>query len=71
MWRIYNVGDIAYIIESNRFIREGKIVSAYGGMYTFRFVEGGAIKIRENRLFRTEESAQQELDERKRNRGSV
>ncbi len=55
-------GDIAYLIESSRFIREGRILSCSGGLYLFRFIEGGATKVKAHRLFATEEEAQAELD---------
>lgn len=58
-------GEIAYFIESNRFIREGKLLSRRGGVYLFQFIEGGGIHIAENRLFPTEEAAQAEIDRRR------
>lgn len=59
-----HVGDIAYLIESRRFIREGKILRLENGMCLFRFIEGGAIRVRENRLYPTEEAAQAAMDKR-------
>lgn len=68
----YNIGDIAYLVESNYIIREGKIMSNNGGMLLFKFTEGGAVRIKEHRLFKSEEAAQAEIDriraERKQNR---
>lgn len=61
----FNVGDVAYLIESNRFIREGKIKQCASGLYLFAFIEGGAIRVKEHRLFKTEEEAQAELDRKK------
>lgn len=61
----YNVGDIAYFIESRRFIREGKILRRSGDLYLFRFIEGGGTQIKEARLFPTEEAAQAALDLRR------
>lgn len=58
----FRTGDIAYIIESNRFIREGKIRKCSGGIYLFQFIEGGGIQVKKHRLFKTEEAAQAELD---------
>lgn len=58
----YKVGDIAYLLESNRFIREGKIARYLGGLYLFHFIEGGAIQVKEHRLFPSEEAAQAEMD---------
>ena len=54
----YNVNDTAFLLESNRFIREIKIVKYSGGLYTIRFTNGdGGIKVRESRLFATKEEA--------------
>lgn len=58
----YNIGDIAYIIESNRYITEGKIQQCSGNLYLFRFIGGGGVRIRGERLFPTEEAAQAALD---------
>ena len=33
----YKINDIAYIIESNRYIREGKIIHISGDLITFKF----------------------------------
>lgn len=65
----YQVGDIAYFIESSRFIREGKLIRRSGDAFLFRFVEGGGIQISSHRLFPTEEAAQAALD-RNRKQGS-
>ncbi len=60
MYRKYKAGDIAYIVESKRFIREVKILKFSGDLYTLQFTDsGGGIKLRENRLFRTKEEAEQ------------
>lgn len=58
----YKVGDIAYLVESNRFIREGKITNICGDFVTFRFIEHGGTKIKAHRLFPTEEAAQSYID---------
>lgn len=50
-------GDSAYIVESNRIIRPVTIVNNAGGMYLIRFDTGGGIKVKEHRLFATEEEA--------------
>lgn len=55
-------GDAAFIIESNRIIREVEIVRNTGGFYLIRFKDsGGGIKVRENRLFPTREEAEENL----------
>lgn len=62
----YQVGEIAYLIESNRFITEGKIVQRSGDFYLFRFIEGGGTRVRGDRLYPTEEAAQAVLDRKRR-----
>ena len=58
----YHIGEIAYLIESNRFIQEGKILRRSGELYLFQFIGGGGTKVRGDRLFPTEEAAQSALD---------
>lgn len=54
----YKVGDIAYMVESNRYIREGKITHISGDLITFKFLDCmGATKIKAHRLFPSEEAA--------------
>ncbi len=56
------VGDKAYIIESNRTIREVEIKRCSGGLFLVRFTDsGGGIQVRRNRLFATHEEAEQSL----------
>ena len=45
----YKIGEIAYLIESNRFIREGKILRHSGDFYLFRFIGGGGTRVRADR----------------------
>ena len=52
-------GDTAYIIESNRIIREVEIKNFSGGMYLIRFKDsGGGIKVKEHRLFVSRDEAE-------------
>ena len=53
----YKKGDTAYIIENNSYAREIKIVSASSGFYTVKFCDSrsSAIRVREGRLYKTEE----------------
>ena len=58
----YNPGDTAYIVESNRIIREVKILKVAGGFATLRFTDSkGGINLRESRLFPTQEDAEASL----------
>lgn len=56
------IGDKAYIIESNYTIREVEIRRCSGGLFLVRFTDsGGGIQVRRNRLFATQEEAEQSL----------
>lgn len=56
---VYKLNDIAYMIESNRYIREGKVIHVSGDLITFKFLDcmGAATKIKAHRLYPTEEAA--------------
>lgn len=49
----FKINDIAYMIESNRYIREGKIIHISGDLITFKFLDcmGAATKIKAHRLY--------------------
>ena len=65
----YSPGDTAYIIESNMFIREVKIVSLSGGFAVISFTKGeGRIQLRVSRLYPTKEDAAANLPKRERPR---
>ena len=55
----YKLNDVAYMIESNHYIREGKIIHISGDLITFKFLDcmGAATKIKAHRLYPTEEAA--------------
>jgi len=62
-------GETAYIVESNRFIREVEIKSCAGGMYLIKFKDsGGGIKVKEHRLFATREDAESSLQTKQKGR---
>lgn len=54
----FKTGDTAYLIESNRIVREVSIIKFAGGFYTIHFKDsGGGIKVREIRLYALKEEA--------------
>lgn len=59
----FKKGDMAYLIENHRWIRQVEIMAVSGGFYTVRFCdsESSAIRVRDSRLFKTEEDASKSL----------
>lgn len=58
----FNPRDKAYIIESARFVVEVEIVNASGGFYLIKYPKkGGGYKVRESRLYKTKEEAEQKI----------
>ena len=56
----FKPGDTAFLVESNRIVREILVKSASGGMYLVVFQDsGGGIRVKEHRLFATKEEAEQ------------
>ncbi len=52
-------GDTAYIVESNRIVREVEVRSCAGGIYLIKFKDSdGGIKVKEHRLYATKEDAE-------------
>ena len=57
------VGDIAYIVESNRFVRKVEIRRCSGGMFLVHFTDsGGGIQVKAHRLFATREEAEKSIE---------
>ena len=63
----FHAGDTAYIIHSNRFIREVTIMSAdNSGMCSVRFSDAnGGVRVRNSRLFQRKEDAERHLPTRR------
>lgn len=59
----FHPGDIAYLIHSNRFVREVTVMSAdRSGMCSVRFNDAkGGIRVRCSRLYSDKEAAEQQL----------
>lgn len=56
------VGDTAYIVESNRIIRDVKIIRCSGGIFLVKFPDtGGGIQVKRHRLFATREEAENSI----------
>lgn len=55
-------GDIAYIVESNRNIREVTVMKCSGGLFLIKFNDtGGGIQVKKHRLFASEEEAKKSI----------
>lgn len=62
MTKKFNPGDTAFLVESNRIIREVRVLKFGGGFYTIRFADSdGGIKVKEHRLFSTKEETEESL----------
>lgn len=55
------IGSKAFIIESNRIIREVTIVRKNSDFYVVRFDSNGCIQLRKSRVFSSEEAAKEYL----------
>ena len=60
----FKKGDTAYLIENQIRITPVKVIAVSGGFCTVRFCDSGssAIRVRESRLFKTEEEASRSLN---------
>ena len=52
-----NNNRYAYMIISNHEVRRVKVQSEFGGIYTVRFDNGGATKVKSHRLYPSAEEA--------------
>lgn len=59
--RKFKTGDTAYLVESNRIVRPGKILNVSGDMCLFRFEDGGGIRVRQSRLFPSFDDASESM----------
>lgn len=55
---VYEIGSKAFMIESNRIVREVTIVKRSGDFYIVRFGNSGGIQVRGSRLYATQEKAE-------------
>ncbi len=57
----FKIGSKAFMVESNRIVREVTIVKRNGDFYIVRFGNSGGIQVRISRLFATKEEAEATL----------
>ena len=55
------VGSHVFIVESNRTITEVVVAARRGDFYTVRFLNGGAIQLRQSRIFHSREEAEKKI----------
>ena len=53
----YDRGQYVYIVENNKWVRKATVISHSGGFYTLGFLDGGMTRLRETRVFASEEEA--------------
>ena len=58
------VGSHVFIVESNRIITEVVIAARHGDFYTVRFLNGGAIQLRQSRIFLSREEVEKKIPAR-------
>ena len=58
----FNTGADAFIVANGLKVRPVKVISVSGGLYTLMFRDGsGATRLKEGRLYRTEEDAKSSI----------
>ena len=55
------VGSRVFIVESNCTITEVVVAARRGDFYTVRFLNGGAIQLRQSRIFLSREEAEKKI----------
>lgn len=53
----WQVGDICYFVENNRFIREAKVISLHVSFVQLKFGDYAGARLNIKRIFPTEEEA--------------
>lgn len=61
MQKRLEVGSHAFIVESNRIITEVVVAAIHGEFCVLRFMTGGAIRLRQNRVFTSRKEAEAQL----------
>lgn len=63
----FKAGSKAFIVESSIFVKEVYVVKSSGGFCLIRYANSdGGYRVRESRLFATEEEAKASIDKKKR-----
>lgn len=57
----WQLGDICYFVENNRFIREAKVVSFHGSFVQIKYGDHAGMRLNAKRIFHTEEDAKNSI----------
>lgn len=71
----FNEGDVVYFISSSVFIKKATVIRNAGGFCTIRFSDGNCgtsgTRVRESKLYRTEEEAKKVVEQHQNANGAV
>ena len=58
---MFRKGQTVYFLQSKKNVIQARIIAVSGGFYTLKLADGGGIRLRESRLYATEEDAKKEI----------
>ena len=58
---MFRKGQTVYFLQSKKNIIQARIIAVSGGFYTLKLADGGGIRMRESRLYATEEEAKKAI----------
>jgi len=61
---MFKINDYAYIITNGRYVEKVLIIKSGGGFYIVKFSNGAGTRIRESRLYHTEEEAKASINKK-------
>lgn len=57
----FQQGETVYILSNNSTVLRAIVLKYGGGFYTVRFANGGGTRLKEHRLFKTEQAAKDSI----------
>ena len=58
---MFRKGQTVYFLQSKKNVIPARIIAVSGGFYTLKLADGGGIRLRESRLYATEEDAKKAI----------
>ena len=58
---MFRKGQTVYFLQSKKNVMQARIIAVSGGFYTLKLADGGGIRLRESRLYATEEDAKKAI----------